>query len=124
MMSRTLSKIEKVRRKHHFNLRSIHAEYCDAPIETEIIFANEVQIKNAHMALPLWRKICHLAALNDEHPLHFMQILLNEAVEASLANEQELGDMIRRRILEEAHDVSDLSPGEREERLRQIRGEA
>jgi hypothetical protein len=117
----TPTRIEKARLNHRFNLEGTLAEANNLPIDIELICnGTEVKVKDAHFDISTWRKLLYLAALNESHPLGHLRALVEEIIEQKLSNEQELGKLIRKRMIEEAHDVSHLYRQARREKLQEL----
>jgi hypothetical protein len=109
--------IEKRKDAHRINLRSAFMDnHIFPPVVEETCDGCRIY-PSLYMTKPLYRKIELLAQLKD---ISFQECLLwlaDQTVESVLDNKDEIGPLLKKRILEEAYNLGKDSPISRKNKL-------
>jgi len=111
---------KEAKNNHRVNIRSIYAETHYTPFIAMVEQGNSITLyAKIFFEKPMFKKIEFLAQLHDMGFIAYMHHLIEMGLDATINNNaQDLGEHIRKRILEEAHDLGEQSPAYRSDELK------
>jgi len=94
-------------------LKSAHAKYHD---EEPYVWEGPdffIVCAKLRFSKPTYRKLKFLSDLHDEPFVQTLTDMIQHELKGEIVNTEELGNRIRQRILEEAHNLGNESPSDR-----------
>jgi len=111
------NQIENVKQNHRLNMRSEYQEAYTFPVVVEETHDGFRVYDCLYLTKPLYRKIELLAQIRDEGFTRCLIWLADQMIDSVLDNNDEMGPLIKKRILEEAYDLGKESKAKRDEDL-------